>query len=180
MSQSAATKPVEDLVAKVNEEVAVGEDLGFQRSWWRFERILWTLFLLIIALDVGGMFGRGPLAHAQATSADGSLHVSYERIQRTGTPSMLSVTLQESAVRGGEATLFVSDNLVGALGSRRIIPEPATTRLGDGGFTYTFPIGKPPAIVRFELEPSGAGRFPFEISAGPRAGTVSADVWVVP
>ena len=180
MTQAAAKKPVGDSVAKVNAEVAVGEDLGFQRSWWRFERIVWACFMMIIALDLAGAFGRGPLAHARISSADHSLSVRYERIQRTGTPSIMSISMDAGAVRDGEATLFVSDKLVSALGSQRIIPQPATTRIGNGGLTYTFPVTHPPSTVRIELEPPGPGRFPFEISAGGQSASVTADVWVVP
>jgi len=176
----AAKKPVGNSVAKVNEEVAVGEDLGFQRSWWRFERIIWVCFLIIIALDLAGAFGRGPLAHGRITSADQSLSVRYERIQRTGTPSIMSIRIDAAAVHGGETALFVSDKLVSALGAQRIIPQPATTRVGNGGLTYTFPVTNPPATVRIELEPTGPGRFPFEISAGAQSASVTADVWVVP
>lgn len=179
MTRTAAT-PVENSVAKVNQEVAVGEDLEFQRSWWRFERIVWAFFTFIIVLDLAGAFGRGPLAHARVTSQDHSLSVRYERIQRTGTPSVMSIRLEPGAVRGGEATLFISDRLVSALGAQRIIPEPATTRIGNGGLTYSFPVADPPAVVRIELQPPGPGRFPFEISAGSRAGSVSGNVWVVP
>jgi len=180
MTQAAARKPVGDSVARVNEEVAVGEDLEFQRSWWRFERIVWSCFMIIIALDLAGAFGRGPLAHARITSADHSLSVRYERIQRTGTPSVMTIRIDAEAVRGGEATLFVSDKLVSALGAQRIIPQPATTRVGNGGLTYTFPVTSPPSIVQIELEPPGPGRFRFEISAGAKSATVTADVWVVP
>jgi hypothetical protein len=164
----------------VNEEVAVGEDLRFQRSWWRFERIVWGFFILVIALDLAGAFGRGPLAHAHITSPDQTLSVRYERIQRTGTPSLMSIRLDAAAVRAGEATLFIGDKLVSALGAQRIIPQPATTRIGDGGLTYTFPVTSLPAIVRIELEPPGPGRFSFEISTGSPAGAVTANVWVVP
>lgn len=180
MMHATERRPVKESVAKVNEEVAVGEDLDFQRSWWRFERIVWTFFVVLIALDLGGAFGRGPMAHAHVTSADRSLSAHYERIERAGTPSILSITMDAAAIRDGQATLFVSDSLVSALGARRIIPQPATTLLGDGGLTYTFPIANPPAIVRFELEPPGAGRFPIEISAGSRGASVKAVIWVVP
>ncbi len=59
-------KPVEDSVAKVNDEIAVGEDLNFQRRWWRFENAAWMFFGLIILLDLAGLFGRGPLPRRSA------------------------------------------------------------------------------------------------------------------
>ncbi len=171
--------PIGDSVAKINDEVAVGEDLRFQRRWWRFEHIVWKFFVLVIALDMAGLFGRGPLAEADMRSADGSFNVHYERIERTGTPSMLIVTLQRAAFVNGVATLYVNDSVVGDLGAQRVIPQPATTLIGDGGLTYTFPGRAPPADVRIELQPAGPGRFPIAIGV-PGHAALSANVWVMP
>jgi hypothetical protein len=63
------TVAVEESVDKVNDEVAVGEDLGFQRGWWRFERATWVCFVLILAADLAGAFGRGPLAELRTHRA---------------------------------------------------------------------------------------------------------------
>ena len=73
MSGTAFTRPIDDCVEKVNGEVAVGEDLPFQRKWWRFERATWIFFGLILLLDVAGVFGRGPVAKAQRRAPDGSI-----------------------------------------------------------------------------------------------------------
>ena len=40
--------PVVDSVPKVADEVAVGEDLNFQHKWWKFERIIWSFFILVL------------------------------------------------------------------------------------------------------------------------------------
>ena len=77
MATNPLTKPVQDSVAKVNDEVAVGEDLDFQRKWWRFENAAWVFFTLIIILDLCGLFGRGPIAKAERHTADGTLDVKY-------------------------------------------------------------------------------------------------------
>jgi len=58
MSHVAFETPMTDSVAKIDHELAVGEDLNFQRRWWRFERIAWIIFVLIIVLDLAGAFGR--------------------------------------------------------------------------------------------------------------------------
>jgi len=171
--------PIGDSVAKINDEVAVGEDLVFQRRWWRFERIVWTFFVLIIALDIAGLFGRGPIAQAEIRCADGSFGVHYERIERTGTPSMLVITLERSAFVNGVATLHVIDAVVGSLGAQRVIPQPASTVIGDGGLTYTFPGRDAPAEVRIELQPAGPGRYPLSIGL-PGRPALQAHVWVMP
>ncbi len=173
------SKPVEDSVAKVNDEVAVGEDLDFQRKWWRFENAAWIVFTLIIVLDLAGLFGRGPIAKAERRSADGTIDVQYERIERTDSPSILTVRFAQSAIHEGKIGLYVSENLVKGLGTQRVIPAPENTVVGDAGLTYTFPASKPPASVALALEPAGPGIYDFTIGV-VGAQPVHAEVFVVP
>jgi len=177
MTGPAFKRPVTDSVAKINHELAVGEDLVFQRKWWRFERAIWVLFILIIALDCMGAFGRGPLANARIESTDHAVEADYERIERTGTPSMMTVKVRETAPDPIE--LFVSDSAVSGLGLRRVIPAPETTTVGSGGFTYRFAIASLPAVVRFEFEPVGAGVYHITVGR-PGEALMHMTVAVVP
>ena len=54
--------PVVDSVPRVNEEVAVGEDIAFQRKWWIFEQSSGHFSASSCLLTVLGVFGRGPVA----------------------------------------------------------------------------------------------------------------------
>ena len=179
MTTKTLTKPVQDSVAKVNDEVAVGEDLDFQRKWWRFENAAWVFFTLIIILDLGGLFGRGPIAKAERHTADGTLDVKYERIERTDSPSILSISFGQPAIQDGKIRLYVSNSLVKPLGTQRVIPAPQETILGDGGLTYTFPATKPPASVDLALQPSGPGIYDFTLGV-VGAEQVHARIVVVP
>ncbi len=171
--------PVKDSVAQINDEIAVGEDLEFQRRWWRFERIVWVFFTLIIGLDLAGGFGRGPLANARIRGGRGDWEVSYERIERSGTPSLMTVRLGAAALRQGRAELFLGDSAIEALGLRRVIPAPEKTLVGRGGLTYEFPSSGAPAVVRFEFEPVSAGLHTLDIGI-PGVDSVSLSVAVVP
>jgi hypothetical protein len=171
-------RPVTDSVAKINDEVAVGEDLQFQRQGWRFERVVWVIFTVLIVLDLAGVFGRGPLANAAARSADDAFDVSYERIERSGTPSIMTVKIH-SAADDGHVELFMSDSALSDLGLQRVIPAPERTTLGAGGLTYTFPTGALPAVVRFEFEPVGMGIYHLQVGV-PRRVPVYLAVAVVP
>jgi hypothetical protein len=179
MATKTLTKPVQDSVAKVNDEVAVGEDLDFQRKWWRFENAAWVFFTLIIILDLGGLFGRGPIAKAERRTADGTVDVKYERIERTDSPSILSISFGQPAIQDGKIRLYVSNSLVKPLGTQRVIPAPQETILGDGGLTYTFPATKPPASVDLALQPSGPGIYDFTLGV-VGAEQVHARIVVVP
>ena len=172
-------KPVDDSVAKVNGEISVGEDLVFQRKWWRFERIVWIVFSLILLLDLAGVFGRGPFAHARRKTSDGSMEVKYDRVQRTGTPSIMTINFGPAAIHDRKLQLFVSESVVKELGAQRIIPSPESTTVGESGLTYSFPASTVPASVEFALEPSGPGlqHFTLRLSGSEE---INGDVVVVP
>ena len=159
MAAEIPTVPVEDSVAKIGDELAVGEDLEFQRRWWRFERAIWIFFAVIVVLDMCGAFGRGPLADAHKRSTSGALDLRYERVERFSTPSILTIQVAPQAVHSGKVQLWVSNSVVKQLGNQRIIPQPASSTNNDGGVLYTFPTlpGSRPASVEFALQPAERG-----------------------
>lgn len=176
MPEVAFSKPAgANDVSRVNNEVSVGEDLQFQQKWWRFERFVWSLFALVLVLDLAGAFGRGPLAHHQIKATDGSIDVKYERIAREETPGILDVKFGPSVIENGKIKLFISESVVEELGNQRVIPAPETTAIGGGGLTYTFAATSVPASVQFALQPAKPGIFHFVmqvVGAQPVNGTV--------
>lgn len=179
MPTRAEYKMVRDDVPKVDGAVAVGEDLEFQRRWWKFERIIWSFFLLVLIADVSGLLGRGPLAKAERRASDGSLDVKYERVQRANTSSIVTILPQASAIHDGKLELFVSESLLKELGTQRVIPAPQTSTIGGGGVTYTFPVSEVPMTVQLELKPSFVGTHPFTIMV-PGGQPVEAKALVLP
>jgi len=157
MPQMPKLKPVEDTVSKVDNELAVGSDPDFQRRWIRMERVVWILFGMFIILDLLGAFGRGPLSKAHAATKDGSMEVTYERIERFSTASILTVKFGPNAIRDGKVQLWVSDSLIKPLGNQRVVPQPAVSAVGEGGVTYTFPATGRNGSVEFAMEPSAVG-----------------------
>ena len=151
------TKKVEDTVAKVDDELAVGEDLAFQRKWWIFEKWVWRFFALIVIADLLGAFGRGPLANASKKSSDGAVTVHYERVERFSTPSILRIQVDPAAVHHGQIRLWMSTSLVTRLGNQRIIPQPASSQIVQNGVVYTFPSDGGPSLVSLALQPAEIG-----------------------
>jgi hypothetical protein len=174
-----ATKPVEETIAKVNDEVAVGSDLQFQRRWWRFERLVWILFGVIVILDLLGAFGRGYLAKRHLRTSDTSLDLTYERIERFQTPSIFTIRFGPAAIHGGQAQLWVSDSLVRSLGNQRVIPQPDASVVGQGGILYTFRATSPPASVAFAVEPASVGIVPLTMRV-PGLQEIRTRILVVP
>lgn len=173
-------KPVRDTdVPKVEGAIAVGEDLDFQRKWWRFEKIVWSVFVLILIADLLGLLGRGPLANAKGVAADGSLHLKYERVLRENTSSIMTFLPGKNAIQDGKLQLFVSDTIVKELGSQRIIPQPEHSAIGNGGVTYTFPASNNPMMIQIELKPSFLGSHPFQVEI-PGHPAINAKPFVLP
>jgi hypothetical protein len=157
MGTQAPTKPVEDTISKVDNELALGADLEFQRKWWKFEFTIWVIFTIFVIMDLLGCFGRGPLANAQYKVSDGSATVHYERIERFATPSVMTINFGQDVIHDGKVQLWVSEDLVKSLGNQRVVPQPESSKVGEGGILYTFPASVIPASAEFALQPTGPG-----------------------
>lgn len=81
----------------VSRQHPVQEDMAMQQRVWRFERIGWYVLVIIVVLGLAGVFGNGPVSNAQVTSADGRLHVEYQRLSRSGTTDSLRITVRGNA-----------------------------------------------------------------------------------
>jgi hypothetical protein len=173
------TTPVTDSVPKVNNELAVGDDLVFQRRWWHFERVIWVLFLAIVIADLLGCFGRGYFANAELKSTDGMTDIHYQRIERFSTPSILTVQFGPNAVHDGQVKLWVSGSLLKPLGNQRVIPQPSASILQKGGVLYTFASSSQPSSVEFALEPATFGIFPLTMQV-PGSDPVNLRIYVMP
>ena len=178
--------PVGDSVAKVNNEIAVGSDLAFQRRWWRVERIVWVFFLCIVICDALGVFGRGPMAKATLDASNGAFQVKYEWVERFRTPSIMSILFSDKAIHNGQVQLWLSQKFVDPLGNQRIIPQPVSSRPVSGGILYTFDMGSQhlgqenqQPTVQFALEPGTTGIYKLQIGS-PGVNPVEARIIVLP
>jgi hypothetical protein len=173
------TQPVTDSVPKINDEVAVGEDLQFQYKWWRFEKSIWIFFAVLVILDLAGAFGRGPLAKAHINLPDGSMTINYERIERFSTPSILTVHFGKDVIHDGKVLLWVSESVIKALGNQRIVPQPLDSRVGNRGILYTFSASELPASVEFALSPSAPGTAEIKLQV-PGHSAAAMRIFIVP
>lgn len=170
---------VEDTVPKLDNEIAVGEDIEFQRKWWRFENIVWPILLLIVVFDLLGGFGRGWLAKASRETPDHALTLDYERIERASTPSIMTFRFGPAAIHNGRIVLFISDSIVKSLGAMRVSPQPAISSIGEGGIAYVFPSTGTPASAQIELQPSFPGLHKFRVQI-PGSPPIDGRIAVMP
>lgn len=170
---------VQDSVPRIRDEVAVGENIEFQRKWWRFEKIIWPILLLIVVADMLGVFGRGWLAKAHAETADHALTLDYERVARASTPSIITFRFGPAAIHNNRVVLYISDSIVKPLGAQRISPEPALSIIGKDGITYVFACSDSPASAQIELQPSFPGPHRFTVQVdGSQA--IHGSIFVMP
>ena len=170
---------IDDSVPKVDDDIAVGEDIEFQRKWWRFETVVWSFFLLVLVADGLGLFGRGWLSKAEKHTADGSLTLHYEWVERAATPSIMSFDFGPAAIHDGAVKLYVSNSIVKELGPRRISPEPLRSEMVDGGIVYTFPGAGRNMVVQIALAPEFPGEDRFQVAV-PGNNPIRGKVLIVP
>ena len=119
------------------------------------------------------------LSKTERAAADGSLHLQYERVERASTPSIMTMHFDPGAVHDRQLRLFVSQSVVKELGAQRVVPQPQTSTLGNGGITYGFPATGGPLVVEIALEPSFPGMHEFAVRVENGA-PVTGKVMVVP
>lgn len=152
-------------VSRVNDEFAVGNDLDFEKWWWRVEISIWSLLVILLLTALSGITGRGPLAHKRASTQDQALQIKYDWVERFKTPSVLSIRLEPATFQGNHAYVWLSRSFVDKLGLQRISPEPALSIPQAQGITYLFAIQQSgqPIILDFALEPAQVGLFRQEV-----------------
>lgn len=162
-------QPLDEPVPKVDNEVAVGEDLDFQRKWWRFEHIIWWVFVAILICDLLGMFGRGWFAKAKASTPDHALVLNYDRIARKDAPSVMTLQFGPAAVHNGRIEVSISESVIKDLGAQRISPQPVISALGPKAITYVWYATGALTSAEITLQPSRAWshRFAVQVAGSP-------------
>lgn len=135
----------------------IGEDIDFQRREWVVERGAWLVVLLILIVGLAGLFGGGPLSHAEASS--GPLVLDYERFVRKRAPTELDLRVAPEAVANGEVALWLDQSVVEKIDVERIVPEPVEMEGAVDRVVYRFAVADPeePAEVTFHLQPAEPG-----------------------
>jgi hypothetical protein len=129
-----------------------GFDEQFENRWWRTEVIGWSVMAALVACGIVGVFGRGPLAKAKATS--GPVTVEYERVARYQTPTRISI-----AVNGGppDMRIFVSRSLLERVQLQTVEPPVLGSQPREDGAVLQFASGSPAGRVTLVAQPGTVG-----------------------
>lgn len=125
-------------------------DQEFHRREWLIERIGWLGVAIFLVLAFAGLFGGGPLSHARAGNAEGS--IEYERFVRSGTSTDLVITPAHADPSGLHRVEITADYLE-AFRIERITPQPTATRMAGPHLVYEFAAAAPGAAISFQVHP---------------------------
>jgi hypothetical protein len=107
------------------------------------------------------------------------MEIEYERVERFGTPSVLTVKMDPQAIQNRQVQLWASESLVKPLGNQRVVPQPDHSEIGNAGVLYTFPASKSPASIEFQLQPSKIGPTELKLRI-PGSSEVNLNIFVMP
>jgi uncharacterized membrane protein YcaP (DUF421 family) len=173
------TKPIEDSIAKINNEFAVGSDPIFKKM-----RRIWACRVdrahhfhhFVFCGSIRTRSGR-ECARARFWWLHGYwLWPHSARWHSVGIDYRFSAV---SSVQNEAVQLWTSDSLVKPLGTHRVIPQPASSVLGGGGMLYTFPASTVPLTVEFQMQPAAIGSSELKLQMPGRA-TVRLHIFVMP
>lgn len=142
------------------------EDMQLQRRVWRFERIGWGVLYLFIILTLLGLFSKGMLSKARAQNDSGSVVVEYQRFERNGTITHL--TLRVKVGKDGAAAIGLDGDFLNNFTIESIQPAPTVSRNQGTGVAWIFrPDEQGWATVHLSMHADGVGLV--------RSAAVSAD-----
>ena len=156
----------------------LGYDPQIENGWVRIQRVAWGVMAVLVLGGIAGIFGRGPLSTAQASTADGAVTVRYERFARFRTPSQSVITVtqpQTAALR-----VHVAGAWLAALPAQSLDPRPAEEIPVAGGtdFVFAAEAGSGPVRITLTQQAAKAGLVRGEITVqGERPVAVTQFVW---
>ncbi len=143
---------------RINDELEVGFDAGFERRWVWVQRAGVTFMLAIAIASLFGLLGRGPFSHRTERTAESGLAVDFEPVAREQTPTQVTLHLHNDT-ESPEMQVFIGTTTIEPMGLTRILPQPVSTRSVVGGLVVSVavPPGTTDALLRLILQPGNPG-----------------------
>jgi hypothetical protein len=148
------------------------EDLEFQRRSWIVQRIAWSVMAALVLAAAAGLFGSGPLSHARASSADGSLRIDYARFARYQGPARLKIQTGGGLARDGAVRISLNREYLDGITIKQVTPFPDRIDAVAGGVVFVIRGAEPEAAVtvHIDYEPARVGRLRGYLAAGDAPG----------
>lgn len=144
--------------------------MSMQQRVWRFERLGWYLLSGVMLLALAGVFGRGPLSHAAASSADGRIQVQYARFSRSGVLESLQIRVKGPS--NGQVQVLLDGDLFREASLETLQPQPQRSRSEGQGLQLQLGTGTDgTATLYLSLRVEAPGRLQGRVSLGPDSET---------
>jgi hypothetical protein len=127
-------------MAKRSEELQVEDNMIFQRTEWRVQRIGWVLWALAIVAALLGLVGPGPLSSQETSAEDGSVTLKFDRFVHYHHPTQLELVMRPEVDGPENLRVEVAQTFLDRVEIHRIEPEPMGRQLSDDGVVFTFPV----------------------------------------
>jgi hypothetical protein len=135
------------------QHIEVGYEYAFERSWGRFERVVWLLMLVAAVAACLGLLGRGHFANKTVRSGD--MQVQFENVARYKTPSFLKVKL--AATAAGDNWLALSGGCLKKFSIDSMVPRPDRQVATSNGLALHFLIQGHAREIQLGLNPQSSG-----------------------
>lgn len=158
----------------------IDDDMAFQRREWTAQHVGWWGLTVFVTAAALGLFGGGPVSHAQAGEAGTPLWIEYERFIRLGAQTRLSVhTAGAAADAQGRLELRISARYFDSIRLHHVAPEPDAMEIGsdDVILRFTNSPSQGMSTIVFDVEPLDAGRQAATFGAGGAARTFTQFVY---
>ena len=139
----------------------IEQPISFQQREWAVQRAGWWLLSGFVLLAALGLFGDGPLSHAEESDADRT-RITFERFIRVWAPARLTIDrrIAESPSKDG-LQLRVSRSFVDTIRVERLTPEPTAIDVGldEVAFRFAAPLEATATFsVVLDFQPQKGGR----------------------
>jgi hypothetical protein len=118
------------------------------------------------------LLGQGPLSKGRIGEPNAPLALAYERIDRMGAPTAMTLILGPGVATGGSVRIALSRDFMDRISVEEAIPEPAKVETGAQEVVYTFEVEDPTrsTAVRldFDYEQAGLTRGKVRMEGGPQ------------
>lgn len=140
-------------------DLEIEQDLGYQFSSWRMQRVGWVAIAAVILAALSGLFGSGPLSRTSAVDPRSRAWLEYDRFGRQMTPATLRLHLEPGSAAGGRVRVWIDSVYLEDILIQKITPRPDREEVGPGRSYYLFTITTPdrPTVVTFHLQPERFG-----------------------
>ncbi len=153
---------------EARQNLQIQQNFKHQRREWTIQRVGWVIMTLFVLASAIGLLGHGGLAKQELKT--GNLAMEYQRFARYEAPAMITVSVENPA--DDPVRIWMDADYAHRIRFDRIVPEPATTRLGPDRLVFEFSTdpGQHSIRVTFHYTPEAIG------PAGGRIGLVNGPI----